>query len=188
MFYREQGLKYLARQPNVRFSSQAVPGCDVLDDPETAAQVFQILGKERSSATPLACRYHTFSDNDSYPSNADWLQRYDWAALICLSLSEASSAGVSLYRLNQTELGTPSTHYISSNSGRSVDDPALDHAKPVGHADSCAVTLHMPMRFNRMVLFQPSVFGHVVIPDPTKDSERNLLFQLLWFNECPPAF
>ena len=188
MFYRDQGLKSVAAQPHAKLAAQDEPRCDVLDDPETAAQIFRILGKERSSAPPLSCRYHRFRGDGTYPSTAPWLQHYDWAALICLSLSEASSAGVSFYRLSQSELGSPSTDHILGNSGHSIDDPALDLKKPLGHADSRAVTLHTPMRFNRMVLFQPSVLDHAVILHPTKGSERELLFQVLALSECPSPF
>lgn len=180
-YYREEGLKRVAAPRRSRKSSiyDESDAYDLPGDAEANSNILLMLGWDPRSSLHVVCRYYVFRGEDSHCSLGRRLQGYGWAALICLSLTKGSSASIGFCRLAQSPPPAPATEDRLDDAGHPFGDRLLLDGTPLGHSETCRVTLYQPMRFNRMVLFQPSALGPIVTPD----SESGLLVQTLAFSE-----
>ena len=163
MLYRERALKgsSLAQRAE-RGGVSGAPGMDdALDDDEAARRIFQILGWSPDDAPRVTvCGYFTFGPEEAREPSATQLENFSWAGLVCLSLPESRPRGIGFYRRGQTG----------------------DAAAP-GPDGASRLTLDIPMRFNRLILFQTSALGYGVSPGFEKTDEPGPLVQLLGFSE-----
>jgi hypothetical protein len=106
------------------------------------------------------CGYFTFGPEEAREPSATQLENFSWAGLVCLSLPESRPRGIGFYRRGQTG----------------------DAAAP-GPDGASRLTLDIPMRFNRLILFQTSALGYGVSPGFEKTDEPGPLVQLLGFSE-----
>jgi hypothetical protein len=188
MLYRERALKgsSLAQRAE-RSGIYSAPGMDdALDDDEAARRIFQILGWSPDDAPRVTVSgYFTFGPEDAREPPATQLENFSWAGLVCLSLPESRPRGIGFYRREQTPPRDPAAGAMSGgparpSAGRSHAD---GNATASGLDGTFRLTMDIPMRFNRLVLFQTSALGYGVSPGFEKTSEPGPLVQLLGCSE-----
>lgn len=188
MSYREQALKcveLVQRGKKSSVYSESITN-ESLDDDEVTGRIFRILGLGSSSAPRAVVRgYFVFRGEDTRDPLAMQFEDSGWAGFVCLSLPERCSGGIWFYRREQATPCDPATEVTLDGSGHSIAErlPAFRNPELLMQAEAYQVSIYLPLRFNRMVLFQTSALGYGVSPGSENTFEPGLLVQVLAFSE-----
>jgi hypothetical protein len=185
--YRERALKSVALSQCAEKSHICGgPGTnDSLDDDEATSRILQILRQgEVSVSRATVCGYFTCRGEDARNPPAMLLEGFDWVGLVCLPLPEWCSGSIWFYRREQSPLCDPATAVplggLGDSAGNRLD--VVSNPQSLRQAEAYEGTIYLPMRFNRMFLFQASALGYGVNPGFEKTSESELLVQVLAFS------
>jgi hypothetical protein len=180
MDYREQALKILSlAQRGEKTSTNGSL------DSEPVERIFRILGWGSNNAPHATiCGYFTFRDKDIRDPLAMQLEGFSWAGFVCLSLTERCSSDIWFYRREQSPLRDFTETTLDGLGHLMVNQPpAVDAIQSLKQTEACQPTIHLSMRFNRLVLFHTSELGHGVSSGFENIFESELLIQVIAFSE-----